>query len=144
MDRPFITELEIAAPPEIVYAYFLEPAKMVRWMGERAQLHAVAGGAFSVDINGVLIRGHYVTLDPSRQIVVAWGQLGNTAMPPGSTRVVIDLTPTRDGTHLRLSHSGLVPEEAEKHAMGWPHFLGRMGICAEGREPGVDPFSRQE
>lgn len=144
MDRPFITELEIAAPPEIVYAYFLEPAKMVRWMGERAQLRAVAGGAFSVDINGVLIRGHYVTLDPSRQIVLAWGQLGNPAMPPGSTRVVIDLTPTRNGTHLRLSHSGLVPEEAEKHAMGWPHFLGRMRICAEGREPGVDPFSRQE
>lgn len=142
-DEPFIIEIEIGAPPEAVYAHFLEPAKMVRWMGDQARLDARDGGAFSVDINGVLIRGHYLSLQPFRRIELSWGQLGNGAMPPGSTRVIIDLTPTNTGTHLRLTHSGLVRDEAEKHSVGWPHFLARMAICAEGGNPGIDPFSTE-
>lgn len=110
-------------------------------MGEHARLEARQGGEFSVDINGVLIRGHYVELDPPRRIEIAWGQLGNDAMPPGSTRVVIDLVATDRGTKLLLTHFGLVPAEAKQHAIGWPHFLARMAISAAGGDPGQDPFA---
>lgn len=141
MTDEFRTEIEIAASPETVYSHFLDPARMVRWMGERARLEARQGGEFSVDINGVLIRGHYVDLDPPHRIEVAWGQLGNAAMPPGSTRVIVELEATAGGTLLRLTHTGLVPEEAAKHAIGWPHFLARMAIAAGGGDPGKDPFA---
>lgn len=143
MADPFSMEMEIGAPREVVYAHFLDPARMVRWMGERARLNARAGGEFSVDINGVLIRGHYVALDPPSRIEIAWGQLGNGAMPPASTRVVIELAQTATGTRLRLTHGGLVPEEAAKHAVGWPLFLARMAICSAGGDPGPDPFAQQ-
>lgn len=137
----FRTEIGIAATPETVYAYFLDPARMVRWMGDRARLEAREGGEFSVDINGVLIRGHYVDLSPPHRIEIAWGQLGNAEMPPGTTRVVVELEATTLGTKLRLTHTGLVEEEATKHSLGWPHFLARMAIAAAGGDPGRDPFS---
>jgi uncharacterized protein YndB with AHSA1/START domain len=141
MDEAFQMEIDIEAAPEVVYAQFLDPARMVRWMGDHARLDARDGGEFSVDINGVLIRGHYVDLDPPNRLEVAWGQLGNDAMQPGSTRVIVELAATELGTKLRLTHTGLVAEEAAKHRIGWPHFLSRMAVCAAGGDPGVDPFS---
>lgn len=144
MDDVFQIEIDIEAAPEAVYAQFLEPARMVQWMGDHARLDARNGGEFSVDINGVLIRGHYVDLDPPNRIEVTWGQLGNDAMPPGSTRVIVEIVATASGTRLRLTHTGLVAEEAARHRIGWPHFLSRMAICATGGDPGVDPFSTAE
>ncbi len=141
MDELFRIEIDIAAPPETVYAHFLDPARMVRWMGQRARLDARHDGEFSVDINGVLIRGHYVDLDPPRRIEIAWGQLGNADMQPGTTRVIVELAMTDLGTRLCLTHLGLVPAEAAKHAVGWPHFLSRLAVSAAGCDPGIDPFS---
>lgn len=141
MIEPFQIEMDIAAPPEVVFAHFLDPALLVRWMGARARLDARPGGEFSVDINGVLIRGHYGTLDPPSRIEIAWGQLGNDAMPPASTRLVIELAATEAGTKLRLIHSLLEPSEAAKHAFGWPHFLARLAVSAAGGDPGIDPIS---
>jgi hypothetical protein len=39
-----------------------------------------------------------------------------------------------------LEHSGLTPVEAEKHAIGWPHFLERLAVAARGVDPGEDPW----
>lgn len=141
MDDSLQIEIDIEAAPEVVYAHFLDPARMVRWLGEHARLDARKGGEFSVDINGVLIRGHYVDLDPPHRLEVAWGQLGNEAMPPSSTRLIVELAATERGTKLRLTHEGLVAEEAAKHRVGWPHFLSRMAVCAVGGDPGIDPYS---
>ena len=141
MSTVFKTQVDIAAPPEKVFAYFIEAEKMVRWMGDFARLQAVEGGEFTVDINGVLIRGHYVSLVPFSRLEITWGELGNLAMLPGSTRVVIELAPSATGTSLTLSQFGLSAEEEVKHAMGWPHYMGRLAELAERRDPGVDPFA---
>jgi len=76
---------------------------------------------FSVDINGVLIRGSYVHIDRPHLIEIAWVRR-NVEMLPGSTRVIIRLTPRDSGTHVELVHQGLSPTESSKHALGWPHF----------------------
>jgi uncharacterized protein YndB with AHSA1/START domain len=110
-------------------------------MGDRARLEARDGGVFAVDINGVIIRGHFVRVDRPRLIEVAWGEAGNDAMPPGSTRLVVRLTEKGEGTLVELEHHGLTPNEANKHALGWPHFLTRLGILAAGGDPGVDPWA---
>jgi hypothetical protein len=39
-------------------------------MGDYARLEAVEGGVFSVDINGVLIRGHFVRVDRPRLLEI--------------------------------------------------------------------------
>jgi uncharacterized protein YndB with AHSA1/START domain len=80
-------------------------------------------------------------LERPHLIEIAWGEAGNAAMPPGSTRIVVRLTPLTSGTRVQLTHSGLVPGEAEKHAIGWPHFLERLSLAASGRDPGTDPWA---
>ena len=141
MTEIFETSLQIDAVPEDVFDHFVVPERLVRWMGDYARLEASEGGQFSVDINGVLIRGHYVTLQRPSLIEIAWGEAGNEQMPPGATRLRVEIEARDDGTMLRLAHSGLTPEEATKHGMGWPHFLDRLAAVAAGRDPGPDPWA---
>lgn len=131
----------IAAEPDKVFDYFIAPELMVQWMGDFARLDAKAGGLFSVDINGVLIRGNYTRIERPNLLEFSWGQLGNGEMPPGTTQVLITLASERDGTLLSLAHSGLTPEEQDKHAIGWPHFIERLVMRAQGLNPGRDPWA---
>lgn len=140
MSDAFHTTLRLEAPPDRVFDHFVRPELLVRWMGDRARLVAKEGGEFSVDINGVLIRGHFVRLERPSWIEVAWGEAGNAAMPPGATRLVVRLEADGAGTVLTLEHTGLHPVEAAKHAIGWPHFLARLGGLVGGEDPGEDPW----
>jgi hypothetical protein len=108
-------------------------------MGDVARLEAADGGVFSVDINGVLIRGHFVRIDRPNLIEIAWGEAGNEAMPPGTTRLRVTLEARGPITRVSLEHTGLVPSEAAKHAIGWPHFIERLGVAARGGDPGPIP-----
>ena len=141
MSDAYQTQIDIEAAPEQVFDYFVKPELLVRWMGDFAKLEAKDGGLFAVDINGVIIRGEFVRIERPHLIEIAWGEAGNEAMPPGSTRLVVNLTAVAGGTRVELSHSGLVPVEAAKHAIGWPHFLERLAMAASGRDPGIDPWT---
>jgi uncharacterized protein YndB with AHSA1/START domain len=140
MSETYRTTIEIAAPPEQVFDHFVRPELLVRWMGDFARLEAEENGVFSVDINGVLIRGHFVRIERPRLIEIAWGEAGNPAMPPGATRLLVSFEQRGPITRVALEHRGLVPAEAHKHALGWPHFIERLGIAASGGEPGPDPW----
>ena len=140
MSETFRSSIEIDASIDQVFDYFVRPELLVRWMGDYARLEANEGGVFSVDINGVLIRGHFVRLERPKRIEIAWGEAGNAAMPPGATRLLVTLTAYAGGTRVTLEHSGLTPDEAKKHAIGWPHFIARLAIAARGAEPGPDPW----
>jgi uncharacterized protein YndB with AHSA1/START domain len=141
MSDTYRTSIEIEAEPDRVFDHFVRPELLVRWMGDRASLESREGGVFAVDINGVIIRGHFVRVERPHLIEVAWGEAGNDAMPPGSTRLLVRFTPRGERTLVELEHHGLVPSEAKKHAMGWPHFLERLGVLAGGGDPGVDPWA---
>lgn len=140
MNDTFETSIDIAAPPDRVFDYFVRPELLVRWMGDAARLEAVDGGLFSVDINGVLIRGHFARLERPTLIEIAWGEAGNDAMPPGATKLLVTFEARGSGTRVRLEHSGLVSAEEKKHAIGWPHFVERLGVVAGGGDPGPDPW----
>jgi DNA-binding transcriptional ArsR family regulator/uncharacterized protein YndB with AHSA1/START domain len=135
-------EVFVAANPEQVFDYFVTPELLVQWMGDEAQLEPQRGGLFAVDINDVFIRGKYIRIKRPSLLEISWGQGGNAAMPPGATRVVFSLRPEKGGTILSLDHFGLAPEEATKHAIGWPHFLARLCIIASSRNPGRDTKAR--
>jgi uncharacterized protein YndB with AHSA1/START domain len=136
----FRTSIDIEAPPEQVFDHFVRPELLVLWMGDVARLQAVEGGIFSVDINGVLIRGHFVCIERPRFIEIAWGEAGNEVMPPGATSLRVTLVRRGTITRVELEHSGLVPSEGAKHAVGWPHFVARLGVAAAGGDPGPDPW----
>ena len=140
--EPYRTSVDIAAPPEAVYPYFTHPEAILTWMGDHAVLDAVPGGLFSLDINGVPVRGRYLELDPPHRLLISWGHAGSTRLPPGASTLEITLTPTGDGTRVSIEHRDLPPEEAAQHAVGWAHFLARLTKAATGDDPGPDPFAQ--
>jgi len=123
-----------------VFRHLTDPAAMTRWMGQHATLDPTPGGTFNVDINGVPVRGRYLSIDPPRRVVLTWGVAGSTDLPPGSTEVEFTLVPTSAGTRLRLVHRNLPDTQAPAHQVGWTHFLGRLVLTAAGHDPGPDQW----
>jgi len=140
MSDAFRTSFDIEATPERVFDHFVQPELLVRWMGDFARLQATEGGTFSVDINGVLIRGHFVRVERPKLLEIAWGEAGNESMPPGSTRLSVTFEARGPVTRVELVHTGLVPSESAKHTLGWPHFIERLAVAAAGGDPGIDPW----
>jgi uncharacterized protein YndB with AHSA1/START domain len=134
----FSTSVDIEAPPEVVFAHLITAERMVTWMGQHAELRPVPGGEFAVDMNGYLIRGEYLEVDPPHRVVVSWGMAGAADLPPGLSRVEFVLTPTSTGTTLNLHHSGLPETRATTHGGGWSNYLPRLRMAASGIDPGPD------
>ncbi len=136
-------EVRIAARPETVFPFFIDPEKMTRWKGTEAELDPRPGGLYRVNVTGRdVAKGEYVEITPNTRVVFTWGWEGDEqSVPPGSSTVEITLTPDGDGTLVRLRHFGLAPEEREGHAKGWGNYLNRLGAVGEGRDPGPDPLA---
>jgi uncharacterized protein YndB with AHSA1/START domain len=136
-------ELRIEAEPELVFSFFTEPEKMVRWMGLAATLDPRPGGSFRLRIlPDQLLEGQYREVEPYRRIVFSWGYADfpePNPLPPGASTVEVELVPDGRATIVRLSHR--VPADlADFHTMGWEHYLDRLGVVARGGDPGPDPF----
>jgi len=135
-------EIAIAASPETVWQFLVDPIKATRWMGMTATFDPRPGGAYRCDvIPGHTAIGEFVELDPRRRLVFTWGWEGDNPVRPGSTTIEIELAPEGDGTTLRFVHRDLPDAEAaQSHAHGWDHYLGRLAIAAPGGDPGADPW----
>jgi uncharacterized protein YndB with AHSA1/START domain len=133
--------VHIAAAPEQVFEYFTRAEAIVTWMGDHAVVDPQPDGEFTLDINGVPVRGRYLELEPPRRLVISWGHAGSETLPPGASRVEVTLTREHGGTTVRVVHSGLPEAEARRHAIGWPHFLARLVAAGAGDDPGPDPWA---
>ena len=113
-------QIEIAAPPETVFAFLTNGEKLARWMGREAWIDARPGGMIRVDYNGFdVMRGEIIEVTPPTHLVMTWGweSLGDTT-PPGGSRVEFHLARAGAGTILRMVHSGLSVAESASHASG--------------------------
>jgi uncharacterized protein YndB with AHSA1/START domain len=144
-------EVRVAAQPETVFSFLVDPDKMSLWMGRRAELDGRPGGIYRVEINDQAIaRGEFVEVDPPKRVVFTFGWEGQEAgqgehgVPPGSTRVEISLDPDGDGTLVRLRHLDLPEAAREIHGQGWDLYLGRLKAVAAGEDPGPDPGGTQQ
>lgn len=136
-------EVQIAASPETVFDFFIDPDKMNQWMGRSAELDPRPGGTLRCDINSNSVAsGGYVEVDRPHRVVFTWGWEGEGSVTaPGSSTVEVLLEADGDGTRLRLLHSDLPSaESAEKHGHGWRHYTERLAAAATGRDPGADPW----
>ncbi|MEX2247605.1 MAG: SRPBCC domain-containing protein [Dehalococcoidia bacterium] len=136
-------EMRVEASPETLFAFFVEPEKMVRWMGRDATLEPRPGGLFRVDINGRnTALGEYVAVEPHRRVVFTfgWDEEGHP-IPAGSSTVEVTLTPDGNGTIVKLSHRGLREEARLDHRHGWQHYLERLVVAGAGGDAGPDSFA---
>lgn len=137
-------EVDVAASPEVVFGYFTDPSKLVQWMGDEATLDPRPGGVCRLAWSGAgagTMLGEFVEVVPYSRVVFTWGwETRSSSVPPSSTLVEVDLTPTDDGTHVRLTHRRVPERAAAFHTMGWSHYLPRLAVAATGADPGDDPL----
>jgi len=162
-------DLRVAARPEIVFAYFTDPARMVQWMGAEATLDPRPGGVcriafhpppalaalldamFGTEQEEALARlgpngprvmmGEFVEVVPHRRIALTWGwEQALYAVPPQSTAIEVSLTPDGEGTIVHLTHRRLPGPAVPLHTAGWEHYLPRLAKAAAGGNPGADPW----
>ena len=137
-------ELEIAASPETVWEFLVDPEKLARWFGSQAWIDARPGGQYRVDvIGGHIAAGEFVELDRPRRLVHTFGWEPESGkenpVPPGASTIEFELEPSGDGTTLRFRHTGLPGAEAAgSHAHGWDHYLARLVVAGGGGDPGED------
>jgi uncharacterized protein YndB with AHSA1/START domain len=139
-------EVRIAARPETVFEFLVDPDKQILWMGRRAELDARPGGIYRVEINDqATALGEYVEVIPPSKVLMTFGWEGQEAgdgahdVPPGSSRVEVTLEPEGHGTLVRLRHYDLPEGAREMHGQGWELYLRRLAIVATGGDPGPDP-----
>ncbi len=139
-DEPLILTRHVAAPPETVFDFLVDPEKVLRWMGTAIDIDPRPGGRFWMNANGRdIASGHYREVVRPDRVVFTFGWDGSEHVPDGSTTVTISLAAEDDGTTtVELRHDGLPFGPADAHAEGWTHLLGRLAIAAPGGDPGAD------
>ncbi len=120
----------IKAPPEVVFPYFTDPALIVTWIGDRAELDPHPGGVFSLGMGEVTAQGAYVTVEPPYRVTFTWGIAGSDTLPAGGTAVEVVLTPDGDDTLVVLTHRGLPSTHIGSHRAGWEQRLAQLGDAA--------------
>jgi uncharacterized protein YndB with AHSA1/START domain len=138
-------EARIAASPETVFDFFVEPDKMIQWMGRSARLDPRPGGEFRCDMKAdTVASGEYVAVERPDRIVFTWGwNSEDSVTKPGSSTVEVLLAADGDGTHVRLLHHDLPSaESAEKHGRGWRHYLDRLAKAGAGEDAGPDEYAQ--
>lgn len=134
--EPYRDSIHINADPALVFDYFVNPDALARWMGDSAILDPRPGGRFTVFFADRYVEGRYIDVDPPRRVVISWGRGGSATFPPGSSTLEVTFTPEAGGTRVEITHSGLPGDEAQKHALGWQHYLARLAAAAAGRRSG--------
>lgn len=152
ISREDVVEVErrIAARPETVFSFFVDPVRFEKWQGIEAELDPRPGGIFRVAAAGssrTIMRGEFVEILPPERLVFTWGWEQFDGLPdgmkiaPGTSTVEVTFVRDGDGTIVRIRHDGL-PTEAvlQFHSGGWNMTLDRIAAVSEGRDPGPYPF----
>jgi uncharacterized protein YndB with AHSA1/START domain len=148
-DGRVVHELTLPHPRAAVFEFFVDPERLVRWLGISAQLEPVPGGRFRFEVQpGQYCEGAYVEVDPPARVVFSWGWTDPWwDLPPGTSMVEVDLTEAGEETRLRLVHDRLPGQLRALHDEGWATFLARLATVTTGGDPVPhpqgDPASRQ-
>jgi uncharacterized protein YndB with AHSA1/START domain len=137
-----IHEILLEAPPDEVFAMFVDPERLVRWLGITADLEPRPGGLFRFEVvPEQFCEGRYVVIEPPSRLVFSWGWTDPAmGLAPGSSSVEVTLRDANEGTRLRLVHSDLATRDGRLlHDDGWSRFLSRLAETLRGEETSPYP-----
>lgn len=131
---PYVDSIHIDADPDVVFDHFTDAGALANWMGDKARVDPRPGGEFSLFFGERCVEGAYVVVERPRRVVISWGRRGSSSFPPATSRLEVVLSPERGGTRVSITHSGLPEVEAQRHALGWQHYLARLSAVAAGAD----------
>jgi uncharacterized protein YndB with AHSA1/START domain len=133
--KPRLTiKRRFSAPPEKVYAAWIDPAKMSRWLGPpdvikvNTTTDVTVGGRYTIQMivpsDEHNVSGVYREIVPNRKLVFTWAW---RSTPERESLVTVTFTPDGDGTLMTLHHEQFFDEAArDNHEKGWTVIMDRL------------------
>ena len=130
--KSIVVERTMPHPPAKVWRALTQSALIEAWLMKN-DFEPVVGHAFQFRATPVpgwsgVTNCRVLEVDAPNRLVYAWGD-GTESDSGLQTIVTWTLTPTQDGTHVRMEHSGFRPaDETGFRAMGggWPRIVERL------------------
>jgi len=131
-----VSEVEIAAPPDRVFQAIIDPKQVMQWWTSEAcqigsfTMEPKRGGRWTystkqthMNVNGIskfYCEGEVLEYDPPRALAYSW--IANWHEDPKAHTVVRwELAKSGNGTHVKVTHSGLtnLPASRKDYSGGW-------------------------
>jgi uncharacterized protein YndB with AHSA1/START domain len=125
--RTLVIEREMPHPPEKIWRALTQGPLIEEWLTKN-DFQPVVGHRFNFRSTPVpnwdgVIDCEVLVLDPNSRLSYSWGTMGMESV------VTWTLTPTKDGTHVRMEHSGFRSEQDAAYkgaSYGWTKFIGNL------------------
>lgn len=125
--RTLVIERDLSHPPEKIWRALTEGGLIEEWLMKN-DFQPVVGHRFSFRSTPVpnwdgIIDGEVLAVEPNSRLAYSWTSMGL------KTVVAFTLTPTANGTHLRMEQSGFRSETDANFkgaTYGWQMFLGNL------------------
>jgi uncharacterized protein YndB with AHSA1/START domain len=127
--RSVVVEREFPHPPEKLWRALTQPHLIEEWLmkndfaptvGHRFNLRGEWGGVLDCEV---------LTVEPDRMLAYRWDFDNDNPDFSLKSVVTFTLTPTRDGTHLRMEQEGFRPSQKQAYGgahAGWKQFFGKL------------------
>ncbi|AYV49231.1 polyketide cyclase [Caulobacter flavus] len=127
--RTAVVEREFPHPPEKLWRALTQPHLIEEWLmkndfapkvGHRFQLKGEWGGTLDCEV---------LTLEPGRALAYRWDFAHEDPAYALESVVTFTLTPTADGTRLRMEQAGFRPDQTQAYGgahAGWKSFFDKL------------------
>jgi uncharacterized protein YndB with AHSA1/START domain len=129
-------EIFVEAAPEIVFDVVSKPEHVKQWWPDDARYETSPGSTGEISFGDNAVGFTVVEAQPPRTFSFRWTQPAGTEAAAGNSLLVtFDLTPSGNGTLIRMTETGfremgwetaVLEEQYQNHIKGWDHFLPRI------------------
>jgi uncharacterized protein YndB with AHSA1/START domain len=141
-DRVLKLEREFKAPPDKVFAAWIEPEQIARWFGPenmtipRKEIDARVGGKWLTTMRGPdgidrTVSGVYRAIDRPRKLVFTWAW-HNEGKRGHETEVTVNFRAKGNGTLMTLMQRTFAEsKDRDMHEMGWSSSFNDLARLVE-------------
>jgi len=121
----------IQATPAIVFSFLTETPRWASWWGAGSEIDARPGGRMKICYpGGREATGEVIEVNAPHRIVFTYGYADGKMIPPGGSRVTIELEAMGFATRLRLMHDVADEGVRNEHIQGWRYQLSLFANIA--------------
>jgi uncharacterized protein YndB with AHSA1/START domain len=127
--KTVVVERDIAHPPEKLWRALTQPHLIEEWLmkndfaprvGHRFNLRGEWGGVLDCEV---------LAIEPQKTLSYTWNFSHDDAAFNLTSVVTFTLTPTSNGTHLRMEQTGFRPDQRQAFGgarQGWEQFFAKL------------------
>ena len=120
--RSVVIEREIPHPPEMIWRAITQPHLIEEWLMKN-DFKPVMGHRFNLQADWGTVDCQVLAIEQNKTLTYTWEVLGLESV------VTWTLTPSSNGTLLRMEQTGFRPEQRQTYhgaVSGWPRFFANL------------------